>query len=185
MILRLLALPMLALLTIAPAHAIDYNLRSGKIAFAGTQQGEAFNGEFKRFTSAIQFDTKQFATGKFDVSIDLASATTQNTERDDALRSADFFAVERFPKARFVTSTMTQTDPTHFVAEATLTIRDKTVAVKFPFSFEAMADGSAKLKGHATLDRLAFDLGAGEWADATMIGHEVKVDVELELTPKP
>ena len=185
MILRLIASTLFALLAVAPAHAADYLMRTGTITFKGTQQGEVFAGQFKLFTGTYSFDTKQFATGKFDVSIDLASASTENSERDDALRGPDFFAVERFPKAHFVTGTITQVDPTHFQAESTLTIRDKTVPVKFEFSFEARNDGSARLIGHATLNRIAFDLGVGDWADATMIAHEVRVDVDVDLAPKP
>ena len=133
MILRLIATALLALLAIAPAHAADYLMRTGTITFKGTQQGEVFAGQFKLFTGTFSFDAKQFAAGKFDVSIDLASASTENSERDEALRGPDFFAVERFPKAHFVTGTITQVDPTHFRAESTLTIRDSAGAVRVLF----------------------------------------------------
>ncbi len=74
-------------------------------------------------------------------------------------------------------------DATHFEADATLTLRDKTVALKFPFNFEPNADG-ARLKAKVTLDRLAFGIGTGDWADESMIGHQVEVNVDLSLVKK-
>lgn len=181
MILRTLAFA--ALLASSSAFSADYTMRAGTLKFAGQQQGEAFEGRFDAFTPTIRFDAADLATSTIDVSIDLASADTQNSERDDALKGSDFFAVADFPKARFTTSAMRAVDATHFEADATLTIRGQTVALKFPFSFEPNADG-ARLKARVTLDRLAFGIGTGDWADASMIGHQVEVNVDLSLVKK-
>lgn len=178
MILRTLAFAVL--LASSSAFAGDYTLRSGTLKFSGEQQGEVFEGRFDTFAPNIRFDANDLASSRLDVGIDLASANTENSERDDALKGADFFAVADFPKARFVTTTMRAIDATHFEADATLTIRDQTVALKFPFTFEAGADG-ARLKARVTLDRLAFGLGTGDWADASVIAHAVEVNVDLSL----
>lgn len=181
-LLRTLALA--AMFASSPAFAADYAMRSGTLKFTGQQQGEAFEGRFETFSPNIQFDAAALATSKLDVSIDLASADTRNSERDDALKGSDFFAIADFPKARFVTATIRAVDATHFEADATLTIRDKTVALRFLFQFEANAEG-ARLSARVTLDRLAFDIGTGDWADERMIGHKVEVDVDLHLIKKP
>lgn len=180
-LLRTLALA--ALLASFAAHSADYTMRAGTLKFSGQQQGEAFEGRFDTFTPVIQFDAAALAASKLDVSIDLASADTRNSERDDTLKGSDFFAIADFPKARFVTQAIRAVDATHFEADATLTIRDKTVALKFPFAFEPNADG-ARLKARVTLDRLAFGIGSGDWADASMIGHQVEVNVDLSLVRK-
>ncbi|HQW82486.1 MAG: YceI family protein [Rhodanobacteraceae bacterium] len=182
MILRILGF--IALLVSSPAFAADYVVRTGTLTFSGQQQGEAFDGRFDRFSATIQFDAAQLTESKLDVSIDLSSADSQNSERDDTLKGDDFFAIERFPKAHFVTSVVRAIDATQFEADATLTIRDKSVALKFPFTFERDANG-ARLKARVTLDRLAFDIGAGDWADDGMIGHSVEVNVDLNLIAKP
>ena len=143
MILRILGF--IALLVSSPAFAADYVVRTGTLTFSGQQQGEAFDGRFDRFSATIQFDAAQLTESKLDVSIDLSSADSQNSERDDTLKGDDFFAIERFPKAHFVTSVVRAIDATQFEADATLTIRDKSVALKFPFTFERDANG-ARLK---------------------------------------
>lgn len=178
MILRTLGFA--ALLASSSAFAADYTMRAGTLKFSGQQQGEVFEGRFDTFVPNIRFDAADLANSKLDVGIDLASADTENSERDEALKGADFFAIADFPKARFVTTAMRAIDASRFEADATLTIRDQTVALKFPFTFEAGADG-ARLQARVTLDRLAFGLGTGDWADAGMIAHEVEVTVDLSL----
>jgi len=172
-----------ALLASSAVYSADYTMRAGTLKFSGQQQGEAFEGRFDTFTPVIQFDAAALATSKLDVSIDLASADTQNSERDDTLKGSDFFAIADFPKARFLTQSIRAVDATHFEADATLTIRNQTVALKFPFTFEPNADG-ARLTAKVTLDRLAFGLGTGDWADESMIGHQVEVNVDVSLVKK-
>ena len=174
---------MLLFVTTAASSA-DYTMRAGSLQFIGEQQGERFEGRFERFTPSIRFDATDLAASSFDVLIELASANTDNEERDEALQGEDFFAIAAFPKARFVTTAMRRVDATHFEADATLTIRDRTVAIKFPFVFEAVANG-ARLTAKVTLDRLAFGLGAGDWASEDDIGHQVEVRVDLELSRAP
>ncbi len=152
------------------------------LKFSGIQQGEAFEGKFGRFASTIHFDPAALADAKFDVAIDIASADSANSERDETLLGAEFFDNARFPKARFVTGTFRQVGPGKFEADATLTIRDKSVPVKFPFTWTGDAR-TAELKAKVTLDRLAFDVGTGEWEDEETVGRKVDVNVHLKLAP--
>lgn len=173
-----------AMIASTGALAADYTMQSGTLGFVGQQQGEAFEGRFATFTPMIRFDAAKLSESRFDVSIDLGSADTANSERDDTLKGSDFFDIAKFPKARFETTTMRAIDATHFEADATLTIRDQTVPLKFPFTFEVDAQG-AHLTSKVTLDRLAFGLGAGDWADESMIGRQVEVKVDLRLAKAP
>src|SRR6516164_6800020 len=57
-------------------------------------------GRFTKYTGALQLDddvTKSWV----EVAIDAASIDTGTAQRDNHLRSADFFDVERFPELRF------------------------------------------------------------------------------------
>jgi polyisoprenoid-binding protein YceI len=63
-----------------------------------------------------------------------------------------------------------------------LTLRDVTRDVTVPFDFHASADGhAAKLKGGASIRRLDFGIGQGEWRDTEMLGDEVKIRFDLAL----
>lgn len=167
----------------ALASAADWKQQPGStLGFTGEQQGEAFNGQFRTFTSVIRFDPAALADARFDVSIDVTSADSANSERDETMLGADFFDTANFPKAHFVTQAFRQIAPGQFEADATLTIRDKTIGLKFPFTWTADAK-SAELKSRVTLNRLAFGLGTGDWEDPSSVGHSVDVTVDLKLAP--
>ena len=163
------------------AQAADWKQQAGStLRFAGTQQGERFEGGFQRFQSTIRFDPAALADASFDVVIDIASADTANSERDETMLGDGFFDSTRFPKARFVTTAFRQLAPGTFEADANLTIRDRTVALKFPFTWAGDAE-AATLDAKVTLDRLAYGVGTGDWEDASAVGHSVDVMVHLVL----
>lgn len=186
---KLPALILLAALGgIAPALASDWQQQpDSRLRFQGSQQGEAFDGQFRRFVSRIRFDPNDLAQANFDVDIDLASVDTANSERDQAVQGDKWFDVGRFPKAHFRTLGIRSLSAGHFEAKAELTLRDHTQTIDFPFTWTGDAD-RAHLQAQVVLDRLDFDLGSGEWADPELIGSEVTVSVDLQLraadTPK-
>ncbi|MDZ4811737.1 MAG: YceI family protein [Pseudomonadota bacterium] len=167
----------------ATPNAADWKQQTGStLGFTGQQQGEPFQGHFRKFASTIRFDPAVLAKARFDVSIDISSADSANSERDETMLGAEFFDSKKFPKARFTTRAFRQIAPGKFEADATLTIRDKSVALKFPFTWSGDAK-SAVLKAKVTLDRLAFGLGTGDWEDESSIGYKVEVNVYLKLAP--
>ncbi len=172
-----------SLVIAAPAANTDWKQQTGStLSFTGEQQGEPFQGQFRKFASTIRFDPAVLAEARFDVSVDITSADSANSERDETMLGAEFFDSKKFPKARFTTGAFRQIAPGKFEADATLTIRDKSVALKFPFTWSGDAK-SAVLKAKVTLDRLAFGVGTGDWADGSSVGHKVDVNVHLKLAP--
>ncbi|HRQ64625.1 MAG TPA: YceI family protein [Xanthomonadaceae bacterium] len=169
----------------APLAAADWQAapESHSLTFHGMQQGEGFDGRFARFEAAIRFDPDHLSSARFEVDIDLTSADTRSDERDEVLLGSDFFFVRRFPGARFVTHTFEAEGDDRYLAKAELTIRDRTVAIDFPFRWQAEDEG-ARILAEVTLDRVAFGLGDNEdWLDADTVGHEVVVRVDLPLRP--
>ena len=67
-------------------------------------------------------------------------------------------------------------------ADGELTIRGVTKPVPVMFTL-APGDGPAVMKGNASLNRLAFGLGQGEWASTEWVGDEVDVRFDLRLQP--
>jgi polyisoprenoid-binding protein YceI len=153
-----------------------------RLGFTCTLAGGTFDGTFHRFRPQIVFDPTDLAGSRFDVEVDTASADTQERDRDEALAGNDFFAVKRWPSARFVADRFEAAGPGHFRAVGRLTLRDVTRDVAVPFEFHASADGhTAELKGGTAIRRLEFGIGQGEWRDTAMLGDEVKIRFELAL----
>jgi polyisoprenoid-binding protein YceI len=156
--------------------------KESKLTFVGTALDAPFDGTFERFTADIKFDPKDLATSRFDVKIDLASANTQNEDRDGALKGDDFFAVKQFPTGHYAADHFTSQGGNKYSATGKLTIRNVTRDVPIQFTFENK-NGSAWLKGSAQLKRLDFGVGQGEYQDTSQVGNDVKVNFVLLLKP--
>ncbi|MGH8040945.1 MAG: YceI family protein [Rudaea sp.] len=171
---------LLLLLVPACAFARDWQVDAAKssLTFTGTYQDGPFAGKFGKFDAAIAFDENDLSADKFDVTVTMSSVDTHSSERDDTLRTADFFDTTKFALARFVTQSFGKGDDGGLVAHGTLTIRDQTNPVTLKVKFAA-AGKSATLDVDTTLNRLDFGLGAsGDWAD---IGRDVTVHGHLQL----
>ena len=165
------------------ADARDWQVDAAKssLTFKCSYAGEAFDGKFGKFTAQIAYDEADLASAKFDVSIDLASVDTQNSDRDDALAGADFFASSKTPPAHFVTQAVAKAADGSVEAKGTLTIRGQTRPVTLKVHFAASGNG-ATLDVDTTLKRLDYGLGtSSDWND---IGKDVPVHGHLVLSPK-
>lgn len=150
------------------------------LIFVGKQAGAEFEGVFQRFTADVRFDPQDLVTSRFDVTIDLASVNSRDSERDDIIRGPDLFAVKQFPTARYVADRFTHAGGARYTATGKLTLRNITRAVPIDFTFETNA-GGAWLKGAARIKRLDFGVGQGEWKDTEWVGDEVGVKFALKL----
>jgi polyisoprenoid-binding protein YceI len=126
-------------------------------------------------------DDADVSKDHFDVKVEVTSVDTQSAERDDTLRTADFFDPAKFPQAHFVTQSFGKGADGGLEAKGTLTIRGQTKPVTLKVKFAATGD-SATLDVDTTLNRNDFGLGTGkDWAD---IGKDVSVHGHLALTGK-
>lgn len=154
--------------------------RESKLTFVGTQAGAEFEGAFEKFTADIKFDPRDLPGSRFDVKIDMASVNSRDSERDDIIKSADLFAVKQFPTGHYLAERFTARGAGKYSATGKLTLRNVTREVPIQFTFEKQEQG-AWLKGSATLKRLDFGIGQGEWQDTSSVADEVKVRFALLL----
>ena len=166
----------------APEWRLD--AARSKLSFSGTQQGEAFTGRFNRFTPRINFAPNALAASQWTVNIDAKSNDSANAERDETMRTADWFDVAHYPTAMYTARTFRAGSTAGFyVAEGELVIKGRKAQVPLTFRWAPAADGkSATLSGQVVVDRHAFALGTGDWADDAWVGRNVTVGVQLALT---
>jgi polyisoprenoid-binding protein YceI len=166
------------------ACAADWTTLPGStLGFSSTFQGEAFEGKFSKFTPQIRFDPGHLADSRFDVRISLGSADTRNQERDDMLRGADFFDAKKLPEARFVANKFRALGGNRYVADGVLSLHGVSKPVALNFSWTPGA--KPVLAGEASLKRLDFAVGGGDWTDTDLLPNEVKVKTRLLLAPAP
>lgn len=165
---------------IAPAHAAHFAAQSGStLTFTGSYQGEKFTGRFETFDAAVRFDPASLATSRIDVRIPLATANTDNDERDEMLLGSEFFDAVAKPDARYEATKFVKLKDGRYRADGTLTLRGVKKAVPLVFSWT----GGAKpvLVGEAVVNRLDFGVGTGDWDDLELIPNQVVVKTRLVL----
>ena len=173
---------LLAAATVLAATAWQTVLASSGIEFTGTLDGGDFTGRFRVFDAGITFDPADLGASRFEVVVETGSADTADLDRDAELKGADFFAVDRWPTATYQASDFVATGPGRFEARGKLTIRGVTRDLPVTFAFRAPGDGrSAALTGEATIRRLDFGVGQGEWQDTKWLANDVRVQFELVL----
>lgn len=159
---------------------IDYEKSS--ITFIGDQAGARFEGEWQQWTAAIQFDRNNLEDSRFDVTIDLTSGFSNDQERDDTIRSEEFFNVEQFPSASYQADLFSVSD-NGFVGQGRLSIKGIAADVPLEFTVTDSELGGQLLVGKAELDRFTWNIGTGQWLDTTWVGQQVFVEVRVEAKP--
>ena len=145
-------------------------------------------GSFKTFTGSMTAAKPDFTDAQIDFSVDIASVSTDNDQRDAHLKSDDFFNAEKFPKMTFKSIVMKKVSDKKYELFGNLTIRDITKKVKFIVSYGGtMKDpwGNTKIgfKATTTINRLDYGL---KWNTLTetggaVVGSEVTIIINAEF----
>ncbi len=145
-------------------------------------------GRFNSFDGKIEADLDQFTDANIQFTIDVNSIDTRNKDRDDHLRSADFFNVENYPTATFTSTDIQKKSDNQYEVIGDLTLRGTTKTVtldvivagqsKDPMSGNMVAGFS----GETTISRKNFGL---TWNTAietggVLLGDDVKISFEIE-----
>jgi polyisoprenoid-binding protein YceI len=127
----LLASLLLSSAVALPVHAANYVIDTDKahafIQFKISHLGYSFVlGRFNKFTGEFSYDEKSPNTSKVTVNIDPASIDSAHAERDKHLRGKDFFDVEKFATAKFVSTSYTESAGGKAVLKGDLTLHGVT-----------------------------------------------------------
>ena len=164
------------------AFAANYAQTGGStLAFAGKYQGEVFTGKFPGFTTRFSFDPKQLAGSKLEVSIPLATASTGNADYDGELRGDAFFGSPKFPQAKYVATKFRALGGNRYAADGSLSLRGVNKPVTLEFTWTPGA--KPVLAGKATVKRLDFGVGGGDWADTTLIPDAIAISTKVVFAP--
>jgi polyisoprenoid-binding protein YceI len=156
-------------------------------------------GRFTDFSGTITVfpDKPEQSTAEF--TIKTASVDTDNTKRDDHLRSADFFDAEKHPEISFKSSKVKAVGKDQFEVTGTFTLHGVSKEITLPVSYlgvmtQKRPDGRESVRsGFATqtkLNRKDYGIVWNTLLDngGTVLGDDVTIDINLETIkqqPKP
>lgn len=158
-----------------PVWNIDY--ANSTIKFSAEQAGAPFTGQWQQWQATMQFSEKMLSDARFDVRIDIASVTSGDAERDGYIVGEEFFDQANYQTARFFTEQIYQTE-NGYSASAKLTMKGITQPIDFKFNVASQGD-QRTLTGTAVVDRLAWNIGTGDWSDTSWVGRFVDVRVHV------
>lgn len=141
-------------------------------------------GRFTSFEGKILYDDKDVTKSSVNVAIKTASINTDVVNRDNDLKSANYFDVEKFPEITFQSKSV-EKKGNDLVLHGTLTIHGVTKDVDLSFEMKGPVDaGRGKVMGaHGSLTVNRQDFGVGK--ATPMIGGEVKIDLYVEARQAP
>ena len=149
------------------------------------------HGEFPKFEGYFEGPEDDVTKARGTVTIEVASLNTRNEQRDNHLRSADFFDVEKYPTMSFTITSVEPLEGDSYLVRGDLTIKDVTRPIALDATIEGrVADpfgGKERLGISATgqLNRMDFGLNWDGVAGAVpFAGHTIKLNLDAEIVVK-
>lgn len=145
------------------------------------------NGSFNDFSGEIKFDPQNLAESRFYFEIKTDSIDTNIAKRDKHLQSGDFFDAGKFPLMTFESSKITDVGNNVYEIFGKFTVKGKSYDLMLPLTLAGVkAHPAVKNKevigfnGGVTIDRLAYKVGTGKFAEMGVVDKDVDVFVTLE-----
>ncbi|MGF7038385.1 YceI family protein [Mucilaginibacter lappiensis] len=146
------------------------------------------SGFFKSFEGELITDGDDFENAEIDFSLDINSIDTNQSQRDEHLKSAEFFDAEKYPKISFKSTSLTKTDDEEYELTGDLTIKDVTKPVKLNAEFGGSAadfygNTKAGFEISGKINRKDFGLtwdGVTE-AGSIVVGEDIKLLINVQF----
>jgi polyisoprenoid-binding protein YceI len=169
-----------------PVHTyIGFSVRHMMV----TQQ----RGQFHAVTGTLVLDRTDVERSRVEAAIDVASVDTNVAQRDEHLRSADFFDVANYPKMTFVSTAIRPQGDGRLQVVGDLTIRGITRPIAFdadPISDESKDPFGMIKVGTSALAKVSRKDFGLVWnavleTGGVAVGDEVKITLDLQFQRKP
>jgi polyisoprenoid-binding protein YceI len=171
----------------AAVRTLQFDTAHSEVAFQVRHLLTRVRGRFADFAGTIQLDEAAPERSSVSLTIQAASIDTNQSQRDEHLRSADFFETETHPTLTFTSASVTRTSADTFAVAGDLTIRGVTKPVTVTVSYVGIAKdpwGNAKygFEAEATIDRKDFGLNwnAALETGGFLVGDEVKISGSIQ-----
>ncbi|MDL2145033.1 YceI family protein [Flavobacterium tructae] len=146
------------------------------------------SGKFGTYDATINTEGDNFENAAIEFSGDITSIDTANTDRDNHLRSGDFFDAENHPKLTFKGSSFKKINEGSYELTGDLNIKGISKLVTFPVEFSGtMTDpwGNTKvglnIEGKINRKDWGLNWNSALETGGVLVGEEVRLNIELQF----
>ena len=142
-------------------------------------------GYFYELEGQVVLDGKSRKVKQFEVTIDMPSVKAMNESLTEKLKNQGFFEVEKYPTARFVSTSISEGpregDPegTTDVIEGNFQLRDVTKSISFPVVVSLNGD-SLTVSSEFKLNRKDFGVVYSNSVEDALIRDDVLINLDIE-----
>lgn len=140
-------------------------------------------GHFEEFEASLTSVNDDFTHAKIDFSANVHSINTKNKDRDNHLKSDDFFNADQHPEVRFKSKTF---EGGKLIGD--LTIRDVTKEVELDVDFNGIAvdpygqtKAGFELQGEINRKEYNLTWGAVTEAGSVVVSDKVKISANVQF----
>jgi polyisoprenoid-binding protein YceI len=127
------------------------------------------------------------ANSHVEITLKAASVDTRTPQRDEHLRSADFFDVETYPDITFVSSRVEEVEDNAYLVTGDLTIKDVTQTLSIPIALtgvekDAFGVMRAGFEGTRKVNRRDYGLQWNMALDSGGVLVSERITLEFEIS---
>ena len=145
-------------------------------------------GEFKKFESTLNAADASFKNATASATIQVGSISTNNDDRDNHLKSADFFDADQFSTIQFESTSLERFDDENGQLKGNLTIKGITKEVSFELEFGGISKdpwGNEKvgfsLNGKINREDFGLTWNATLETGGVLVSNDVKIAAEIQF----
>lgn len=148
-------------------------------------------GAFNEVSGTLVLDTEDPSASSATLTVQMASIDTRTPQRDEHLRSADFFDVATYPEMTFTSRRIEEVDEDSLIVDGALTIRDVTRDIAVPLRLVGVQSDPfgalrAGLEGTRRIDRRDWGISWNTPLDSggLLVSESIQLEFELSLVKR-
>jgi polyisoprenoid-binding protein YceI len=145
-------------------------------------------GQFGAFDAEMAAEQADFSDAKINFNAEINSISTNNSQRDEHLKSADFFDAAAHPKLEFTSTAFRKTDDNNYQLEGNLSLHGIVKPIVFEVEYAGQMTDSYGNEKHGfeingKINRKDYDLNwsAVTEAGGIVVSDEVKIAVNAQF----
>ncbi len=138
--------------------------------------GIGVDGTIGGLQADVHFNPADVTNSTIEASVDANTINTDNSSRDEHLRSEDFFDVAHYPKLILKSVSFKHGNGNNYTGRFNLTIKGKTKLVEIPFTY-TQSNNTGAFKGSFKLNRRDYGVGSS----SLVLADEVTVNIDAAV----